>query len=274
VAGLTELTSLDRPLVLDDLSAAGYHARPELSSTGVRRLLAPSTPAKFRWLQDHPEPAVHALVLGVGAMPAEAPPRWQSNADKATVDEIRAANRIPLRPDDFARARAMAAAVRRHPIAAGLLAAGMPERTIVWTDPATGVGCRALIDWSPANCRSLVDLKTCRSAAPSALPNHVGDHDYHVQAAHYLEGARAAGVADDATRFVFVFVESEPPYGVTVADLHPADLEHAHDLCRHAREIFRDCSAVDVWPGYPIDLITIRLPSWKRRSIESFAEEF
>jgi hypothetical protein len=56
------------------LDETEYHSPRALSSTGARRLL--ESPAKFRYMQDHPEPpkrefdvgsAVHAKVLGVGA---------------------------------------------------------------------------------------------------------------------------------------------------------------------------------------------------------------
>jgi hypothetical protein len=261
-------------VIFDDLGPVQYHAMPHLSSTGLRRLLPPSTPSRYKWLETHPEPptdamqlgtAVHSLVLGVGATPAKAPARWQSTSDKDVVAEIRRLGFVPLRPDDFAKAHAMATAVRNHPLAAGLLSAGVAERVVTWTDPDTGIPCRAMIDWSPANGRSLVDLKTCNSAAPQHLGRHVAEHGYHVQDVHYDAGARMAELVDDDAPFVFIFVETTPPYGVAVTQLHPDDRDHARDLRRRALEIYRDCTESGIWPGYPTDLLTTRLPSYARR---------
>src|SRR5690606_41415891 len=63
-----------------DMPEAVYHSRPELSSTGARRLL--DSPARFRYFEDNPQPhkqvfdlgtAAHTKILGVGANIIEYP---------------------------------------------------------------------------------------------------------------------------------------------------------------------------------------------------------
>jgi hypothetical protein len=178
-------------------------ARASLSSTGARELLKPGGPARFRHHMDagtlevrrefdvgH---AVHTLVLGAGPQPITVvgtgkggPNAWQNQADKDLVAQARAAGRVPLRPADMAAAEAMAAAVRAHPIAAKLLTAGQPERTLIWRDPATGVLCRAKADWLRPD--GIVDLKTTESAAPDALSKAAHNYGYAIQAPFYLRG--------------------------------------------------------------------------------------
>lgn len=175
---------------------------------------------------------------------------------------------IVLTEAEAAMVRGMAAEVRRHPEAGPLLAAGagIPERSLFWTDPATGVECRARLDWYLHSGRGIVDLKTTGDASPAALPRHMEKFGYHTQAGHYLDGAEACGIVGPDAAFVWVFVERTPPHFVTVADLIPADLAEGRAQARLARQILRDCTESGVWPGYPEHIVTISLPPWTRRS--------
>lgn len=269
-----------RPSVFDGLGEADYHAHAALSSTGARALLR--CPARFAYERDHPEEpseemelgsAVHTTLLGTGQAWEIAPARWQSGAEKDAVAAIRADGKIPLRPAAADKATAMVAEVRNHATASQLIKPGwgVAERSLFWTDRATGVHCRARIDWQPTALPLLVDLKTADDCSPSALPRLLDKRGYVIQAAFYLQGAEACGIADASTGFTFVFVESRPPHLVTVVDPDPDDLEWAMRQCDKAREIFRDCTEAGTWPGYPQHQ-TVRLPPWARRDIEP--EEF
>lgn len=253
--------------------------RVALSATGVKRLLPPSTPAHYRWAKDHPsEPTdemmlgivVHTLVFGVGRQPELAPARWQSDKDKAAVAAIRERGLIPLRPDDWDRAHRMAEAVLTHPDAGMLLdsEAGIPERGIFWRDEATGVECKALIDWSFRSRLGLLYLKTGASAAPEDQPRTIGKFGYQLQAKHELEGAEALRLVSEGADFILVFVESKPPHFVSVSRLDWRDLDRAGELCLRAREIYRDCMESGIWPGYPTGINTISLPEWVWRQYE------
>ncbi|MBQ1118480.1 hypothetical protein KBY56_37870, partial [Streptomyces sp. C3-3] len=73
-------TTLEPPVattaVIDGMPAEAYHAdRGSISSTGLRKILAPGCPAQLRYDLDHPQPhkkefdlghAAHLLVLGEG----------------------------------------------------------------------------------------------------------------------------------------------------------------------------------------------------------------
>lgn len=145
-----------------DIPADEYHAdRTSLSSSGARKLLPPSCPALFRWEQDHPQPpkktfeigtAAHQMVLGAGPeLVVVDRERWDTNAVKAEVAAIRETGAVPLKPSQYAEIKAMAAALRAHPLAAALLDPeyGKPEQSLFWRDPETGVNCRARLDWLP-----------------------------------------------------------------------------------------------------------------------------
>jgi hypothetical protein len=45
-----------------EMSADEYHARPELSSSGARKLLPPHTPAQFAYERRHPQAPTDEMV--------------------------------------------------------------------------------------------------------------------------------------------------------------------------------------------------------------------
>lgn len=263
--GVHELT--DEEYFGPELSSA------TLSSTGARELLKPGGPARFRHravngtVETKREfdlgHAAHTLVLGSGPqlvlVDAE---EWRTKAVKEEVAEIRAAGHVPMRPSDFDAAYAMAGAVREHPIAAKLLTGGVPERTLIWRDEATGVLCRAKVDWLRPD--GIVDLKTCESAAAEALSKSAHNYGYAIQAPFYLRGLRANQHLGEPF-FAFVAVEKTAPHLVHVHQLSERALTWGDRRVAEALEIYRDCVAADEWPGYPIDEITeIDLPPWVR----------
>jgi hypothetical protein len=198
------------------------------------------------------------MFAGTGANPDA----WQKTDDKAAVAALRDEGKVPLRPKDYAAVVAMAEAVWAHPIASKLLAETLPEQTLVWRDEATGVLCRAKADaLHPAG---VVDLKSAESAAPYKLSKAAYEHGYAIQAPFYLRGFRDRfpGIVPF---FVHIAVEKEPPYLVHVIQLTERAMTWGDRRVSQALEIFRDCSASGVWPGYPTDEITdIDLPAWVR----------
>jgi hypothetical protein len=264
-----------------DISAGDYHADPvpagSLSSSGARRLLPPSCPAIYRWERDNKPTttkafdighAAHKVVLGTGPdiVRIDAA-EWRSNAVKAEVAAVREAGGVPLKPDDFDQVWAMAAALRQHPVAAALFNpdTGWAERSLFWVDQPTGVWRRALLDWLPGHEGServiFADYKTCRCASPDELRRSMADYGYAQQAAWYLDGAKALGLAERAA-FVFVCQEKTPPYLVTVAEPDATSMQRAQHLNRRAIDIYADCVAHDRWPGYSDEVELIPLPGW------------
>lgn len=251
-------------------------ARVTLSSTGAKELLKPGGPARFRHQQDagtveikrefdvgH---AVHTLVLGSGpALVRIDAEEWRSKAVKEEVAAVREAGCVPMRPQDYDAAHQMAAAVKAHPIAGKLFVGGLPERTLLWPDQATGVLCRAKADWLRPD--GIVDLKTTPDAADAALSKSAHAFGYYLQAAFYLRGHRlhADRTVAAVPFFAFVSVERPAPHLVHVWQLTERALAYGDRRVSEALEIYRDCSQSGHWPGYPENEITdIDLPAWVR----------
>lgn len=284
-AGAAPGWTITETSIVLDMPEDVYHADPvpggSLSSSGARRLLPPSCPALFRHERDHGRPprdtfdfghAAHRLVLGAGNdLAVVDADDWRSKAAKDARDSARVEGLVPILAADYAKAQAMAAAVRAHPIAAALIDPdrGRPEVSLFWSDDDTDVWCRARIDWlpDPVEARRLIvtDYKTTTSAEPAGLPRAVASYGYHQQAAWYLDGIQATGIADDVA-FVFVAQEKTEPYLISVYELDREALLIGADLNARARALYAQCTATDTWPGYSDDVLSISLPPWAVRS--------
>jgi hypothetical protein len=265
----------------EELSLEAYHRDivpgGSLSSSGARALLAPGCPAQFD--HDRKEPrlpkkefeigtAVHSVLLGAGAdlvvVDAE---MWNTKAVKAEVAEIRADDKIPLKPSDMEQVTEMVAAVRRHPIAGPLFTpgTGIAEQSLYWIDPDTGVTCRVRPDWLKElpGLTLCVDYKTAAKADPESMSKAIAERGYHQQDAFYLDGIQA--VLHKPARFVFVFQSKTAPYLITVRELSDADRAIGRAKNQRALRIYAECTKTGHWPdwtGDTPDIPYISLPTW------------
>ena len=262
------------PGLYDGIPDAVYHGdRNSLSSSGARKLLPPSTPALFKYEQDHPVfkdtfdfgHAAHAEVLGTGMDIVEViADDWRTKAAQQTRDSIRAEGKTPLLTKDLAKVLEMADALRSHETAATLLSNGKAEQSLYWRDQATGIMRRARPDWlpNPTGSRLVIpDYKTAVSADETDFAKAAGDYGYHCQAPWYLDGIIELGIHPDP-EFVFVVQEKEPPYLVNVVQLAPDALELGRQLNRIAIETYVTCRQTGIWPGYGEDIKLVDLPPW------------
>lgn len=276
-----------------DIPAADYHRDPvpagSLSSTGARRLLPPSCPAKFHYEREHGRPerriydlghAAHREVLGDGEIIVIVEAfDYKTKAAQAQRDAAYAAGRAPiLRREHEETVLPMAAALRAHPIAGRLFApsAGRAEPSLFWWD---GTGEQAVMrrsrpDWLPnvVPGRRLIvpEYKTTSSAGADDLENTIGRLGYYMQAAWNLDAVETLLDPDRPPAFVFVFQEKDPPYVVTVAQLTVTALQLGRERNRRALDVYRRCRATGRWPGYSEKVLDLGVPGWleNRLSLE------
>ncbi len=273
-----------------DLPEEIYHADPvpagSLSSSGARRLLPPSCPARFRYEQQHGRPAkaefdfghaAHRLALGTGPeLVVVDAADWRTKAAREARDAARAAGQMPLLAHEMEQVEAMAAALAEHPAAAALFGdGGAPEQSLFWVDDRSGIWRRARLDWFPVQRgRRLIvpDYKTARSADLDAIQRAAWSFGWAQQAAWYLDGVTALGLAGDAKpAFLFVVQEKDAPYLVTVVELDPVALDIGRELNRRAIEIYKRCSREGRWPAYSDGVELVSLPGWVENR---YAEEY
>ena len=269
-----------------DLPESEYHSHPtSLSVSGAKKLLPPSCPAKFKAALDGPEEhnanfdygkCAHALVLGKGADIEVAPfEDWRPKAAREFRAEAYANGKTPILAAEYEKAKTLAASVASHPIAAALFTGGEAEVSAFWTDPATGVSCRARFDYLPeavAGRRLVIpDLKSALSAHPEEFGRSAGRFHYAMQDGWYCDAAKALDLDPDPA-FLFVAVEKEPPYIVTVGQLRDEDKRLGRALNDRARRIYRECVESESWPTYtqPDEIAEIALPSWHHYQYEEF----
>lgn len=267
-----------------------YFADPALSCSGAKLLLPPSCPELFKWRQDHPGSghkdvfdfgsAAHKMVLGAGPeLDIIQADNWQTKASQQARDKARAEGKTPLLAADHAKVKAMAEAIRRHPIASALLdpeRGGRAEQSLFWLDEETNVPRRARVDWLPEAGQGpyvIADFKTCERADLESLRRSIVNYGYHRQEQWYLDGVRALGLGADPD-FLFIFQERNPPYLINVARIADEDRWLGAAENRMAIEIFRDCTETGDWPGYEAEnfrremdtIATIKLPPWAART--------
>jgi hypothetical protein len=270
------------------VAATDYHSdTTTLSNSGAKWLLPPHCPAKFRWIQDHPEDrpttaaldfgkAAHRYAFGAGedfiviTGSGKDPNAWNTTATKEEVQQARAAGLTPIKPQDEAIIIEMGEALRAHPLAAALFDPehGKAEVPLYWTDPATGVPLRCRLDWLPekrSGKRLLIpDLKTAESAHPEKFRKSAMDYGYHRQADFYTRGVRECGLDDDPA-FLFVVVEKSPPYLVQVIELKEASLNIGRNLNNLAISTYAECMRTGRWPSYDEGVVQIDLPDFYLR---------
>jgi hypothetical protein len=272
---------ITEPGIFDHLTLEQYHADMvpggSLSSSGARKLLPPSCPAKFDYERRHPQPptdamefgsAVHSIALGNGAevVPVDAK-SWVGKAVQEERREIRASGRIPLLEAQFQTANEMCVALRRDPLAAKLLdpSRGKAERSLFWRDEKTGVMLRARPDWLPEPVegeRLLVpDIKTIPEVDPDSIAKSLEKYSYPMQADFYESGIRALGIAQDVV-FLFIFVRKTRPHLIQVVGVPEIDRTIAAAKNRRAIDLYARCMASGEWPAYEPGIAYIDMPSW------------
>lgn len=186
--------------------------------------------------------------------------RWKEFAEQHASKTI-------LKVDEYELVNAMAEAVRTDPVAAKYLEGGTHERPITWTDPSTGLVCKARPDTVIESSRRLVDLKSTRSVDPRRFGNECARLGYHTQMAHYESGClhhygwRPQDVA-------FIAVEKDPPHDVGVFQILPANRELAADEVADLLERVRQCREANRWPGRFDSAQLLQLPAYIEGELE------
>jgi hypothetical protein len=177
-----------------------------------------------------------------------------------------------LTSDQHARAMGMAAAVNRHPVAARYLnPRGKAEQTLVWTDEATGLVCKARADFLSHWC-AVVDLKSAADLSPRFLSRAVS-LGYPCQMAHYRNGAIASGIWGREPECVIVAVESKPPYDVGVFRMDEETMEYGAKKVAELLAKVKECTELNEWPGRYPDEQVFGLPEWAKEPIDMTFED-
>jgi len=264
------------PCRFANLPNSQYHQSEGVSKSGVMLLLR--SPQHYRAAYEtsrEPTPAmllgslVHTLVLEPEKFESEyaiAPQvDKRTKAGKAEWESFDAAcgEKAIVTPAQLEQAQAMAAAVRFHQFAGPALTGIEAEHSFYWHDAESGVlaKCRPDAIKTVASGLVLLDLKTTDDASPQAFAKTCAAHGYHVSAAMSMDGVEAV-TGQRPLSYRFVVIERNPPYGIAVYELEDQAVSFGRMLYRSALQVFRDCTDIGEWKGYPTATQKIDLPKW------------
>lgn len=221
---------------------------------------------------------LHTLLLGKGAdiVPIEAD-NFMGKAAKAARDEALAAGKTPILAHKLEAlheaARVARKQIEEHEDGRLLFAPGKPEQVMVWQEGETWF--RSMVDWKLDDLSMpLVDLKgTGLSGAPEDWQRRLIE-EYAFQDAFYARGFKAIhGITPPP--MMFVVVEFDAPFGVSVMSPAPSLRHIASAEVDRAITVWRHCMETNHWPGYPKKTVYVEAPIWalKRHEEREFMAE-
>lgn len=136
---------------------------------------------------------------------------------------------------------------------------GVFEEPIYWTDPSTGLRCKAIPDWVTRD-GVLIDLKTTRSITNRRFGADAARYKYHMQMAHYRNGLNHSGRKTHKT--LLIAVEKLPPHDVGVFEIDTATLDLASQEVETLLFRLKQCEEADTWPGKYDAEQALEFPAW------------
>ena len=273
----------------EEMSNAEYRKRDGLSSSDIKRMM--KSMAHWKYYKDNPEEdsdtpslkfgrAFHKYCLEPYDFENEfiiAPKFDRRTKDgKAAYEDFlaKADGKEVLDEETFTKIQQMREVLYATPYVKELLN-GEHEKSFFWIDETTGIPCKCRMDsfgkFKGQNV--VVDLKTVTDAETNAFMRHSMKFNYDVQAAHYLEGMKAATGEDHL--FVFIAQEKEKPYAVNVLQADDYFLENGREVRLTMLETYKKCLELNEFPafmGFKEDKIffnSLSCPAWVRNAMES-----
>lgn len=110
----------------------------------------------------------------------------------------------------------------------------------------------------------VIDCKGVPTLVDRPLFSHLEKLLYHVQAAHYLAGARALAPWV-RWRFLWLCYQTRPPYDARWIELSAGDLQYGTDVRLHLLRRVIETRATGSRLGRNIEITESRLPAWEAR---------
>jgi len=246
------------------MSYSDYAAIPGVNWSTLKAMAA--SPRHYHHAATTPRPdtpamklgrAVHCAVLEPDRLPLDYPV-WRAHRRGADWAEFSAlyADKDIITEAEYETALAVRDAVRAHPAAAKLLKGGFAEHTVRWTDSATGIDCKARLDYLGPG--GMADLKTTKDIDARAFGMTANRLLYHGQMAFYSMGLPVT----EHMPVSIIAVESDPPHDVAVYQLSDDDLYLGECIARDLLDKLAECLRADTWPGRYPDAVPLQLPRW------------
>lgn len=123
------------------------------------------------------------------------------------------------------------------------------EIALTWKDDESGVMCKGRLDVITEDY--VIDYKTTTDASTRAFKREALRYGYDLQAAMYMEAARANRY--NPKGFIFIAQEKDPPYMVNVLHASDAFLDRGAWIMRDLLAKYKECRDKNDWPGYGVN---------------------
>jgi len=259
--------------IYSDIPNETYHAEVGLSKSGLVNF--DKSASYYQWRLKTPMASTPAMKLGTHVHtrilePARHRDEYivapdinkRTNAGKAEWAEFEATNagKTVVKQDEMDIVNAMAEAVGRSETATALLAGGIAESSIWWNDHHGNL-CKCRPDYLAPKHNACVELKTTNDISDHALTGNINKFRYGWQNYHYMKGLEAV-CPGEYEAYVFIFIESKPPYPVITRMLSEDWLIGAELEIEPLLKSYAECMKLDLWPGDPDEVGVIPAPAW------------
>lgn len=271
-----------------DMPSNKYHAARDFYSSSDLKFIAKSSPYHFKTMRDTGIGAVkqsedmifgsmvHCLLLTPGLFDSEfyvcPTVDRRTKAGKEIYDGAMsmAGVRTVVNSELYDRARDCVERVQQNKQAMELLISCTNESSYFWKCAYSGLDFRARVDAVSADY--MIEVKTSRSASPSAFERQAYNMFYDISAAHYLEGINAVS-GTRPSRVYFIVIENEFPYVSQVYLATDSFLEMGHARWLETVNKLSDARSSDKWPGYGEWVLELSCPKWNRKEFENEKEK-
>lgn len=177
--------------------------------------------------------------------------------------------------EDFEAILAMGESVRTNKAACALLKECHNEEVITWTDPESGVECKAIVDFNQHTEKYIHgDLKSMEDASPSSIGGYINKWLTHVQLAFYADGLEQRYGKPFNTAFI-IAIEKKPPFICQPYFLDEEDLELGRTIYKSLLNMHKKCVESGKWGSYDSvyetinGVIVAKLPAWVKLKAEA-----
>ncbi len=245
-----------------------YHASDYVSPSRSKYALVSAL--CYKWHRDHPsEPTAemsfgtlaHSMFLEPDSLPLKYVVWRGGRRYGKTWDQFVEANQSSriLTEEEYRTAVAVRDSLNNHPAVRQIIKGDADrEISVRWQDSTTGLECRGRMDYLRPSV--LADLKTIRSVTERTIISNCHEYQYPLSMAAYSDGLTANDYVPPPA--YLIFVESKPPYDVSVKLVESDELAFGHKQWRKALSVIAEAVRTGVYPGISSEILPLVLPDW------------
>lgn len=248
--------------LLLNLDDKAYRDIPAISQSDMKYLTL--SPAHYKAYKEAPREETDAMRLGTATHLAVFQPQHfheeviqAPRFDKRTKEgkagwelfQSNLGNKLPLSQEDYERCIDMAESVRTNPLFIKHATDGNPEVSLTADTDFDNIKVKGRLDWLDFKNGIILDLKTIGDVADIHNIKKTMYKGYAMQCLFYLSLMQSYDQSKDY-RFIFCFVEKEPPYATRFVEILPSSLLEYANLLESTLRNLSKCIDSNVFPAY------------------------